>query len=78
MGTHYSFISGKLKQVHVPWSREEKKALYSAFGRYLDGTSYQLPGKRDICTAQNKFQTLKKRTWLNIKYQLKNIRKKNW
>ncbi|XP_052251835.1 uncharacterized protein LOC127858672 [Dreissena polymorpha] len=67
---------GKKKQVHVAWRVDEKKALYSAFGQYLNGTR-GLPGKGEIFTAQTKFSILQNRSWLNIKYQLKNMLKKN-
>ena len=62
--------------MHIAWRIDEKKALYSAFGDYLAGTR-GLPGKGDILKAQTNFKILQNRSWLNIKYQLKNMQKKN-
>ncbi|XP_053397850.1 uncharacterized protein LOC123532238 [Mercenaria mercenaria] len=68
----------KLKQIHIPWTVKEKEALFESFGDYLEGKSVQLPGKAAVEVSQSKYAVLKGRTWLNIKFQVKNIRSKFW
>lgn len=71
------FFSAKKKQIHIPWTIDDKEALFCAFGPFLKGSSNKLPGKADITKAQSEFNILQKRTWLNIKFQLKNMKKRN-
>ncbi|WAR30017.1 hypothetical protein MAR_003585 [Mya arenaria] len=65
----------KKKQVHIPWSKQEKDALFVSFPDYLHGRSAKLPGKAAIGAAQSKYNLPQKRGWLNIKFQLKNLLK---
>ena len=66
----------KRRQLHVPWTSEEKRALFAGFKNYLQCSSNRLPGKRVIEEAIQKFPVLEKRTWKNIKFQLKNLQGK--
>jgi hypothetical protein len=68
----------KKKQVHISWTTKEKELLFEAFSEYLEGKSSKLPGKAAIEEAQHKYEDLNTRSWLHIKFQLKNMRKKYW
>lgn len=74
----FQYTEVKKKQVLIPWIVEnKKKALSHAFGAFLQRSSNKLPGKADITKEQSEFNVLQKRIGLNIKFQLKMLKKRN-
>ncbi|WAR06260.1 hypothetical protein MAR_021629 [Mya arenaria] len=66
----------KKKQMHRPWSHQERSELINAFSSYLVPNCRRLPGKCEIMNVQGHCKAFGNRTWLNVKYQLKNMQSK--
>ncbi|XP_071839790.1 uncharacterized protein [Apostichopus japonicus] len=73
-GTSESVSTQRGKMTKIPWTSDEKNALWLSFGHFIKAST--LPGKHDIVEAMKKYTILQGRTWRNIKDAVRNIIKK--